>query len=147
MFNIYPITGKVLDSIDKYQFSNEYMQKIIKIVSDNVENVSEQEALSFIRKIIFMVSDNKNIISKLLEHPSIKITEFLILRWTFSVLPGEVVLKRLFSDIRNEKLLISALNMLKRHDKRVYPHWLIQEINELKAHENTSVKLCARAIS
>ncbi|MCL1875164.1 MAG: J domain-containing protein [Synergistaceae bacterium] len=143
----YPITGKMLDSINKFQLPSEYVQKIIRIVSDKIEDLNEQEALAFIKRTIYLAADNNYVISKFMEHPSLKITEFLITRWTFPALPSEVVLKNIFSDLKNEKLIISALNMLKRYDKRVYPRWLTQKINELLTHENTSVRLWARAIS
>lgn len=147
MLRQYPITGKVIDSLNKYQFPNEYMLKIISIVSDKIGDLNEQEALAFIKRNIYLAADNKNVILKLMEHPSLIITEFLMTRWTFTALPSEVVLRKVFSELKNEKLIISALNMLKKHDKRIFPHWLAQIINELLTHDNISVRLWARAIS
>jgi curved DNA-binding protein CbpA len=142
----YPITGEMLDSINKLQLPHEFMQKIISIISGNIGNLEEHEALPFVRKIIFMIAGDKNIISRLMEHPSLKLTEFLIARWTFPVLPSEVVLKRIFLDVQNEKLIISTLSMLKKYDKRVFPCWLIQKMNELSAHDNASIRLWVRSV-
>ncbi|MCL2146726.1 MAG: J domain-containing protein [Synergistaceae bacterium] len=147
MLKRYPITGEALDIINKLHLPPEYMQKIIRIVSDNAKNIDEQEILPFIRNVIFMIADNKNIISKLMEHPSLRITEFLISRWTFPALPNEIALKRIFSDIQNVKLIILTLNILKKNDKRAFPSWLSNKINELLTHDNVSVKLWARTVS
>ena len=147
MLSMYPLTGEMLSLIDNLQWSREFMQRIIEIVSDNVRYIEEQEILPFIKKIIFMTADNKNIISKLMEHPSLRIMEFLIARWTFPALPDENVLKRIFSDVQNEKLIISTLNMLKKYDKSMFPSWLTQRIRELLTHDNVSIRLWARAIS
>ena len=147
MLDKYPVTGEILDLTDKLHLPREFMQKVIKIVSDNVKTLKEHEALPFIRKIIFMIADNKNVISSLLEHPSLKITELLIARWTFPVLPDEDVLKRIFSDIQNEKLIISTLNILKKHNKNRFPSWLTQKIEQFMTHDNVSVRLWAKAVS
>jgi len=147
MLNKYPITGEMLNIISTLPLSREYMQKIIKIVSDNVKNLKEQEILPFIRKIIFIIADNKDIVSKFMEHSSLKITELLIARWTFAALPNENVLARVFSDIQNEKLIILTLNVLKRHDMSTLPSWLTQRIKELLTHNNVSIRLLAGASS
>ena len=147
MLSKYPMTGEMLGLIDNLQWPREFMQRIVEIVSDNVRYIKEQEILPFIKKIIFMTADNKSIISKLMEHPSLKITEFLMARWTFQALPDENVLKRIFADVKNEKLIISTLNMLKKQDKSVFPSWLTQKIGELLTHDNVSIRLWARAIS
>jgi len=147
MLGKYPLTGEILDTIDKLQWPREFMQKIIKVVSDNARCLEEHEIFPFIRKIIFMTADNKNIISKLMEHPSLRITEFLVARWTFPTLPDENVLKKIFLDVQNEKLIISTLNMLKKYDKNMFPSWLAQKIRDLLAHDSVSVRLWARSVS
>ena len=147
MLNTYPITGKVLDCIDKFNLPHIFMLKIVKAVSENVEDLEEKEALAFIRKYLFMTAGRKDLISGFMEHPSPKIAELLIIRWTFQELPSELILKKLFSDIQNEKLIILTLNMLKRYDKRTYPIWLTRKIAELSTHYSASVKYLARAIS
>jgi hypothetical protein len=146
MLDKYPPSGEILDLIEKFQLPRECMSKIIAIVSGNAKELDEQELLPFIKKFIFMASDNVNIISKFMEHPSSKITEFLMARWTFPALPDENVLKRIFSDIQNEKLIISTLNMLKKRDVNMYPGWLAQKIAELQTHGNASVRLWAKAV-
>jgi len=147
MLSKYPITGEILNYMDKLQLPREFMLKVIKTISLKAASIEEQEYFSFIRKFIFMIASDKIMISKLMEHPSLKITEFLIARWTFPVLPSEVVLKRIFSDVQNEKLIISTLNMLKKHDKRTFPSWLSQKISDLSAHDNASIRLWARSVS
>ena len=146
MLNKYPLTGEMIDIVDKHQWPREFMQKFVKIVSDNVCVLSEHEIFPFIRKIIFMTVDDKNVISRLMEHPSLKITEFLIARWMFPTLPGENVLKRIFSNVQNEKLIITTLNMLKRYDKSIFSNWLTQRIRELLAHDGATVRIWARAV-